>query len=428
MKSFSVREICVYIERCWQHRKNKDRKTLYSHILIIIISAKSLWESIWGELNIREPLWPPIPDHDGFSALHCISYFGIAEVADTLIKMDRWGVNQQDGAGMTPLIWAASLGHEEVVRLLLGNKHIRPDRRDSDFCRTALSWAAGNGHKGVVRLFLRPRFSNPGSIGGRWGKVARVVDVLFGERYVDPDSLGIYYRTPLSWAAESGHGGIVRLLLEREGVNPNIPDMKDGRTPLSFAAKNGHEGTVRLLLGRKNVYPDIPSRYEGTPLSLAAKNGHRGIVKLLLGRKDVNPNSSSGSGQTPLFWAAWSGHHAIIELLLGREDVDPNTLSKMHGQTLLTRAAENGHVGIVKLLLGWRGVNPDIPDTYYGRTPLSLPAENGHVGVVKLLLGREDVNPDSSNECGETPLILAARNGHCGVAEQLRSRKSRRTH
>jgi len=36
MKSFSVREICVYIERCWQHRKNKDRKTLYSHILIII--------------------------------------------------------------------------------------------------------------------------------------------------------------------------------------------------------------------------------------------------------------------------------------------------------------------------------------------------------------------------------------------------------
>ena len=26
---FSCGEFCVYIGRCWQHRKNKDRKTLY---------------------------------------------------------------------------------------------------------------------------------------------------------------------------------------------------------------------------------------------------------------------------------------------------------------------------------------------------------------------------------------------------------------
>ena len=41
------------------------------------ISTKLLWESISRELV----KWWPLPDREGFSALHCISYFGITEVA-----------------------------------------------------------------------------------------------------------------------------------------------------------------------------------------------------------------------------------------------------------------------------------------------------------------------------------------------------------
>ena len=76
---------------------------------------------------------------------------------------------------MTPLIWAARYGHEEVVRLLLREKDIRPDRPDEEYGRTALSWAAGNGHEGVVRLFLRPKFVNPRSGGRQWEKAAQAV-------------------------------------------------------------------------------------------------------------------------------------------------------------------------------------------------------------------------------------------------------------
>jgi len=127
------------------------------------ISAKPLWNSISREFSSRNT------DHKLFSALHCICYFGIAEVADTLIKMHKWDVNQRDGAGVTPLIWAARYGHEEVVRLLLRKKDIQPDQPDTNSGRTALSWAAENGHEGVVRLFLRPRFVNPARIGRWWG-------------------------------------------------------------------------------------------------------------------------------------------------------------------------------------------------------------------------------------------------------------------
>jgi len=417
------------------------------------ISAKSLWRSISRGLIVEYT-----PSHKWFSALHCISYFGIADVAYPLIKMNRWDVNQQDRACMTPLIWAARCGHVEVVRLLLRETHIQPDQQDTNYGRTALSWAAGNGHEGVVSLFLGRPFVNLRSIGRRWGKAPRVAALLFGRRYVNPDSSSKSGRTPLSWAAENGHEGIVKLLLRRKDINPDTADTVYGRMPLLWAAKNGHEGIVRLLLERKDVNPDIPdTKLVRTPLSWAARNGHKGIVKLLLGRKDVNPDSSNISGRTPLSWAARHGHEGIVslllrggkvnpdssdkycrtplswaaengcegvvKLLLRHQDVNPDIPDIKYGQTPLSWAAENGHEGVVKLLLRRRGVNPDTPDTKHGQTPLSWAAENGHEEVVKLLLGRRDVNPDSSDKCRRTPLSWAAENGHEGVVNLLLERE-----
>ena len=380
------------------------------------ISAKLLWKSVSKAFVAGyTPRW-------GFSALHCISYFGIADVANTMIKMNEWDVNQSDGAGVTPLIWAARYGHEEVVRLLLRKKHIEPDQQDMNYGRTALSWAAENGHEGVVRLFLGPRFANPGNIGRWWGKAPRVVGLLFGRRYVNPDSPGIYGRTPLSFAAGDGHEGVVKLLLGRKDVNPDIPDTEYGRTPLSWAAGNGHNGVVKLLLERKDVNPHDSGRVGRTPLSWAAGNGHEGIVKLLLEEKDANPDSSSKSDRTPLSFAAENGHEGIVKVLLGWENVNPDIPDTEYGRTPLSWAAGNGHDGVVKLLLEREDVNPH-DSSKVGRTPLSWAAGNGHEEIVKLLLEEKDANPDSSGKYGLTPLLLAAEGGHEGVVKLLLGRK-----
>jgi len=412
------------------------------------VSAELLWESVKEQFPIYFSCIKP------FSALHCVSYFGIAEVAIDLIGTKKWDVNQRDSSGLTPLMWAARYGCEAVVKLLMRHKHIQSDMLDKKYGRTALSWAAGSGHEGVVKLFLSPLFINPGSIGRQRG-APQVMGVLFRRKYVNPDGPDNRGRTPLSWAACCGHDGVMKLLLGRKDVGPDRPD-NSGGTPLLWAAKNGHDGAVKLLLEQEDVSPDRPDYYGQTSLSWAAWNGHDGVVKLLLEREDVSSHRSDNYGRTPLSWAAGSGHDGVVKLLLKRKYLSPNTPDN-YNQTPLSWAARNGRDEVVKLLLGRKDVipnwkdnsgktpllwaarsggdrvvklllerenfSPDMPDDG-GRAPLSWAAMAGHDGVVELLLEREDVNPDRPDNSGKTPLSWAIQSGRDGVVKLLLERKN----
>jgi len=314
------------------------------------ISAKFLHES-----TVDRFFYSQIPP----SAFHCISYFGIDNVAIDLMRAKGWDVNQKDSAGLTLLMWAARYGCEEVVKVLLQHRNTIPDMKDKRYGRTALSWAAGSGHEGVVKLFHSPLFADPGNIGRWWGITPQVTSLLFGKKYVNPDRPDRIGQTPLSWAAQTGHDGVVKLLLGQGDINPNRQDNYN-RTPLLLAAQNGHEGVVQLLLGQEGIRPNQPDNYNRTPLSLAARNGHDRVVGLLLKHEDISPDRPDNDGQRPLAWAAWHGHERVVKLLLGREDVSPNKPNTL-GQTPLSLAAQNMHDGIVKLLLE-QDVSPYRPD------------------------------------------------------------------
>ena len=119
----------------------------------------------------------------GFTGLHGAVFHGIVEMVAAVLEMKEWDLNAADGMGSTAFAWAARMGHEEVVRMLLEGDSIGPDQADS-----------------------------------------------------------ISGRTPLWWAAGRGHERIVKTLLEREDVNPNTADTQEGRTPLSRAAEQMHGG------------------------------------------------------------------------------------------------------------------------------------------------------------------------------------------
>ena len=231
--------------------------------------------------------------------------------------------------------------------------------------------------------------------------------------------------TALSWAAQRGHEEVVKMLLEREDINPDQPDIDGGRTALSWAAENGHEGIVKMLLEREDVNPDRDIRFGKAPLSWAAWNGHEGVVKIFLQREGVNPNQEDACfGSTPLSWAATRGHEGVVKMLLEREEVNPNYANTRYGRTALSRAAEQGHEGVVKILLEREDAALNQADIQDGRTPLSWAAEYGHEGVVKILLEREDVNLNQADTgYGRTPLSWGAVYGHEGIVNLLLERK-----
>jgi len=90
-----------------------------------------------------------------------------------------------------------------------------------------------------------------------------------------------YRRTPLWWATERSHEGIVKLLLQQQDIDPNTTNTGYGQTPLLRAAQRGCEGIVKLLLERGDLNPDMPGPGGETTLDLAAPREHSGIVQLL---------------------------------------------------------------------------------------------------------------------------------------------------
>jgi glutaminase len=94
----------------------------------------------------------------------------------------------------------------------------------------------------------------------------------------------------------ASHGDLDEiLLLESEGVDPNIGDY-DGRTPLHLAASEGQLEVVEHLIEKKvDLLPK--DRWGNTPLDDANKTKHTAIVKLLEQAIKLNTTPSRKEGK-----------------------------------------------------------------------------------------------------------------------------------
>ena len=188
---------------------------------------------------------------------------------------------------LTPLEWAAVCGSEDMVELLL--KHDKQAYAAENMEPTPLALAARYGQEAMVRKFLllKYRFDcNLASSGSG--------------------------RTPLSFAAEGGHLGIVQLLFEF-GADPEIPDYT-GRTPLFHAVEHGHVTIVEFLVLQKKVEFDSKDYAEQTPLAYAVEENRLKVAQLLL-EFGADPEQECDRGQTPLSYAREGNDQKMIQLL-----------------------------------------------------------------------------------------------------------------
>ncbi|KAL7924627.1 ankyrin repeat-containing domain protein, partial [Trichoderma austrokoningii] len=265
---------------------------------------------------------------------------------------------------------AAFFGLTSITSWLLDNGH-DPNAKD-DRRRTPLSWAASNGHEAMMRLLLEHgadiermdiKGQTPLMRAIRKGDQTTIVQLLL-EKGADIEVKDENGQTPFSLAAEKGHEATVRILLDK-GVNIDAKD-EEGQTPLSLAARKGHEAIVQLLL---NKGVDIETKDEDgqTPLSLAVAEEHEAIVQLLLDKGAGTEVKESIFGRTPLSWAAAEGNEAIVRILLDK-GVDIEAKDET-GETPLSLAAQEGHEAIVRLLLD-KGADVEAKHSISGLTPL----------------------------------------------------------
>lgn len=325
---------------------------------------------------------------DGIAPLHCAAMSGHLDVVRTLMKAGATA-DILDGSGNTPLVWAAVRGHKLIIEYLwpAANKLLRDHNG-----RTALHMAVMAEMVEVVEWFV-----NPGT------------DKDTGAHTNAKDSIG---RTPLHYAARSGHSTTVQLLFEDPGINPDAKD-HDGRTPLHDAAGGSHASTVKLLvkLGANTDAKDSSGR---TALHDASGGGHADIVNLLV---DLGAHTDvvDQDGQTPLYYAVVGGHAGTIKLLVG---LDADTDAKdNNGRTGLHYAVGTGDTATAKLLVEL-GAETNVKDRF-GGTPLHYAAGSGDADTVKLLIERPGTNTNTKDRDERTALHYAAWKGHTGTVKLL---------
>ncbi|EPS29038.1 hypothetical protein PDE_03984 [Penicillium oxalicum 114-2] len=364
----------------------------------------------------------------GVNLFYILAVKGFSELIRTRLKNDQ-EIHVRGGQYRYPVFAALANNNKGAVAALLNSTSSVYDGVDitegltymrdlQDYeDRTPLSWAAQSGRVGIVKLLLQTRTT------------------------VDEVDRG--GRTPVSRASENGHEEVVRLLIDMK-ANVNASD-KDEFTPLLYSLRNGHEAVAKLLIDNG---ADLNGRdkHGWTPLRWAAREGHEAAVRLLIDN-GANINARNEHGWTPLQWALSNSHEVVARFLISKgadvKDIRQNLSALLinasadgdelatsclinkgadvndrdtAGSTPLHSASKKGHEGVARLLIE-AGADINGPD-YTGWTPLLRAIQTGHEAVVKLLIEKgADVN--SSDKSGWTPLLRAIQNGHETVVKLL---------
>jgi len=148
-----------------------------------------------------------------------------------------------------------------------------------------------------------------------------------------------------TWAAEEGHWGVVKLLLDRH-ADVNLRHKRYGVTALIQAARQGNRDALDFLLARGALMQGKDSNGR-TALHWACLEGRVDAAKLLLDR-GADADDPDEGGDTPLHWAALKGSDEILRLLLGA-GASPQ-IKNRQGDTVRDVAARLGHTTLIEIL------------------------------------------------------------------------------
>lgn len=269
----------------------------------------------------------------GFVSIHVAAKNGCFDVLHSLLEEEPTLINITDDNNQTALLWAASIGHDEMVEYLAhkGADLNLPTRSHTlEDVITPIHWAILNGHDKVVASLI---------------KLGASLDVRWG----------VKKWTLVHIASKKGDLKSVSMLLE---ALPNYINAQDenNSTPLSVAVASGHEMIVKMIVAL-GADLKIPGLDKYLPIHIAIQHGHLPIFKYLQPLMS-NEDACLGSNcKQYIHLAVYHGQQDIIAYLL---EQDPSTLEKCdkYDLTPLFYTAYYDEILSLKLLLE-KGANLD---------------------------------------------------------------------
>lgn len=207
-------------------------------------SGPGQWIGVAAELLINSSGIKIDLDEDDVATRNSLTSENTTEATENIVEVDQQIQPILENKERQAII---KLLEEESVKIV-----------PEDWKGTALGWIAANGLRSVVQLHRQIHQERQLAMGSKQNvshqaQVPLVVSVPMlysSERLAsygidEADEAG---RTPLSYAAGSGHKSIVEILLDG-GAFINSMD-RESKTPLSHALMSGHKDVVKLLIDR----------------------------------------------------------------------------------------------------------------------------------------------------------------------------------
>eukprot|EP00943_MAST-04B_sp_MAST-4B-sp1_P005289 g5289.t1 len=284
--------------------------------------------------------------------LHIASAHNSIKSVIFLVKEGKANPSAVRTFSWTPLMYAASRGHIEVVKILVeANVDIDDVNKENMTAlylaaregwyhvvvyllevganvnqsattkRTPLFCALMNDHCNIVKYFIN---NTDADIEGRdsslntiWHEIAACNSLncfqLFVELYNDNAETNDNNKI-------MSYGREMKRLIDLNCLN-NI-----GQHPIHLAASEGHSEILKLMLSINCKLIDLPQHDGNTALHIACARGHLNVVEILL-EFNCNVNAIGSNGRTALVLARGFRHDNIVQLLV-TNNADENVGNK----------------------------------------------------------------------------------------------------
>ncbi|KAK4196138.1 ankyrin repeat-containing domain protein [Triangularia verruculosa] len=218
-----------------------------------------------------------------------------------------------------------------------------------------------------------------------------------------------YGQTAISWAAEKGHLGIVKILYEHD-ARLDILDC-DGNSPVYWAIEKDNTSVIEYFLANAKE-KDLTHKCGAgrSLLFVATEFGVVDDVKRFLGS---DPNERDDDGLTPLMFAALYSRNTLPNAIALLEAGADPLLEDNSGATAIYYAFRGMKADLAELLLNKLGDDFKVNGSRPGAGPLIEAAKQGVVSMIPILRLLLDRKPELElpDEDGKTPLYWAAKLG-----------------